>query len=137
MHDPLIEDEAATASLQEAAAEQQRVDAEAAHQWELAAQSLAAPLAGNNRSQGWVALGEQDAPLANYRNCSTITPPAILSQDYEIKPHIITLVKQNQFHRLSTENPMDHIDIFEEICNTTSSSSMPHDYLRYKIFSFS
>lgn len=38
---------------------------------------------------------------------------------------------------MSTEHPMDHLELFEEICSTTISNGIPEDYLKCKLFSFS
>ena len=79
-----------------------------------------------------VTLGEHDASHTYYRNRSAIIPPPIQRKDYEIKPQIIALVKQNQFHGLSNENPMDHIDIFEEICSVAKKANgVPQDYFLF------
>ncbi|CAA7038939.1 unnamed protein product [Microthlaspi erraticum] len=63
------------------------------------------------------------------------TTPA--RNDYEIKPQIIALVRQNQFNGLPAEHPLDHIENFEEICSTTRSNGVSADYLKCKLFSFS
>ena len=84
-----------------------------------------------------VTLGEQDAPHAYYRNRSAIIPSPIQRHNFKIKPQIIALVKHNQFHELSNENPMYLIDIFEEICSTTKANGVLQDYLRSRLFYFS
>ncbi|KAL1189001.1 hypothetical protein V5N11_015998 [Cardamine amara subsp. amara] len=50
---------------------------------------------------------------------------------------MIALVKQHLFHGLPAENPMDHIENFEEICDTTKSNGVPADYIKCKLFHFS
>ncbi|KAL1198783.1 hypothetical protein V5N11_036078 [Cardamine amara subsp. amara] len=54
--------------------------------------------------------------------------------DYEIKPHIIQLVKQNIFNGMALENLMDHVEQFEELCNTTKTNGVPQDYLMLTLF---
>ncbi|CAA7036496.1 unnamed protein product [Microthlaspi erraticum] len=66
-----------------------------------------------------------------------IHPPPPARNDYEIKPQIIALVRQNQFNGLPAEHPLDHIENFEEICSTTRSNGVSADYLKCKLFSFS
>ncbi|CAA7038484.1 unnamed protein product [Microthlaspi erraticum] len=66
-----------------------------------------------------------------------IHPPLPARNDYEIKPQIIALVRQNQFNGLPAEHPLDHIENFEEICSTTRSNGVSADYLKCKLFSFS
>ncbi|KAL1192732.1 hypothetical protein V5N11_018233 [Cardamine amara subsp. amara] len=65
-----------------------------------------------------------------YRNRAAIVPPAVERQDFEIKPQMISLVKQHLFHGLPAEIPMDHIENFEEICSTTRSNGVSPDFLK-------
>ncbi|CAA7021056.1 unnamed protein product [Microthlaspi erraticum] len=74
-------------------------------------------------------------PTLTLRN--PIHPPLPARNDYEIKPQIIALVRQNQFNGLPAEHPLDHIENFEEICSTTRSNGVSADYLKCKLFSFS
>lgn len=89
-----------------------------------------------NQPQRRATLGGQDILHTNYKNQMAIVPPTIQSQHYKIKPHIIALVKQNQFHGLPTRNLMEHIVTFEEICSMTSLNGISLDYLRCKPFPF-
>ena len=41
---------------------------------------------------------------------SAIKPPAVNANDFELKPALITMVQQNQFAGLPTENPCEHFD---------------------------
>ncbi|XP_024013108.1 uncharacterized protein LOC112087320 [Eutrema salsugineum] len=43
----------------------------------------------------------------------------------------------NQFHGDASENPMDHLEDFEEICSTKKSIGVPADYIKCKLFPFS
>ncbi|KAL1223517.1 hypothetical protein V5N11_035995 [Cardamine amara subsp. amara] len=81
-------------------------------------------------------IGDTDTPHTFYQNRSAIFPPEIVRQDYEIK-QMIALVKYHLFHGLPAENPMDHIENYEEICSTTKSNGVPADYIKCKIFYFS
>ncbi|KAL1220241.1 hypothetical protein V5N11_008260 [Cardamine amara subsp. amara] len=83
------------------------------------------------------AIGDMDNPHAFYRNRAAIVPPAVERQDFEIKPQMISLVKQHLFHGLPAEIPMDHIENFEEICSTTRSNGVSPDFLKCKLFPFS
>ncbi|KAL1223054.1 hypothetical protein V5N11_024538 [Cardamine amara subsp. amara] len=82
-------------------------------------------------------IGDSDNPHAFYQNCSAIVSPTIQRQDFEIKPQMISLVKQHLFHGLPAEIPMDHIENFEEICSTTGSNGVPSEFLKCKLFPFS
>ncbi|XP_010436767.1 PREDICTED: TBC1 domain family member 5 homolog A-like [Camelina sativa] len=81
-------------------------------------------------------IADYDAPnqFVQDRAAIRITHPP--RRDYEIEPQIIGLVKQNQFHGLTTEQPMYHIDLFEEICSTARTNGIPEDYLKCKLFPF-
>ncbi|KAL1192104.1 hypothetical protein V5N11_026824 [Cardamine amara subsp. amara] len=82
-------------------------------------------------------IGDTDTPHTFYKNRSAICLPKITRQDYKIKPQMIALVKQRLFHGLPDENPMDHIENYEEICSTTKSNGVPSDYIKCKLFHFS
>lgn len=82
-------------------------------------------------------LGEQDTPDRFYANRSALRPPNPTRQDYEIKYSLINLVQNRCFNGLATENPMDHIEAFEALCNTTKANGVPYDYLRLTLFKFS
>ncbi|CAA7043648.1 unnamed protein product [Microthlaspi erraticum] len=78
-------------------------------------------------------------------NRNPIQPPLPGGRSYEISPEIIALVKQNQFQGKPQENPLEHIDAFEEICGTISAVEHPRSHfftkqranlLREKISSF-
>ncbi|KAL1189315.1 hypothetical protein V5N11_014318 [Cardamine amara subsp. amara] len=83
------------------------------------------------------AIGDMDNPHAFYRNRADIVLPVVERQDYEIKPQMISLVKQHLFHGLQAEIPMDHIENFEEICSTTRSNGVSQEFLKCKLFPFS
>ncbi|KAG7543393.1 Retrotransposon gag domain [Arabidopsis thaliana x Arabidopsis arenosa] len=82
-------------------------------------------------------IADYDAPNQYPQDRAAIRVPNPPRRDYEIKPQIIGLVKQNQFHGLNTEYQMDHIDLFEEICSTTQPCGVPEDFLKCKLFPFS
>ncbi|KAG7585782.1 hypothetical protein ISN45_Aa02g011310 [Arabidopsis thaliana x Arabidopsis arenosa] len=82
-------------------------------------------------------IADYDAPNQYPEDRAAIRVPNPPRRDYEIKPQIIGFVKKNKFHGLNTEHPMDHIDLFEEICSTTQSGGVPDDYLKCKLFPFS
>ncbi|CAA7014739.1 unnamed protein product [Microthlaspi erraticum] len=41
-----------------------------------------------------------------------------------------------EFQGKPQENPLEHIDAFEEICGTISAGGAPKEYLKCKLFSF-
>lgn len=70
------------------------------------------------------------------RDWSAIHPLTLQGPDINISPQIVALVQQNQYHSTSTENPMNHIDLFQEICDIISSNENYKNYARCKLFSF-
>ncbi|CAA7032647.1 unnamed protein product [Microthlaspi erraticum] len=74
-------------------------------------------------------IGDYDSADAFFMDRNPIHPPPPARNDYEIKPQIIALVRQNQFNGLPAEHPLDHIENFEEICSTTRSNGVSADYL--------
>lgn len=78
-----------------------------------------------------------EAPQQHSHTRSAIQPLIPQGQDIKISPQVIGLVQQNQYLGIDTEDPMDHIDLFEEICGTISSNEDLQYYTRCKLFSFS
>ncbi|CAA7030631.1 unnamed protein product [Microthlaspi erraticum] len=81
-------------------------------------------------------MGDFDSNPTLLVNQNPIRPPFPGGRSYEISLEIIALVKQNQFQRKPQENPLEHIDAFEEICETISADGAPKEYLKCKLFSF-
>jgi len=61
----------------------------------------------------------------------------INTNDFEIKTGLLALVKQNQFFGLPSENPVYHLDSFEDICGTTRMNGVPDDLIKCILFIFS
>ncbi|CAA7037729.1 unnamed protein product [Microthlaspi erraticum] len=53
-------------------------------------------------------MGDFDSSDAFFMDQNPIRPPLPPRNDFEIKPQITALVKQNQFHGLPTEHLLDH-----------------------------
>ncbi|CAA7061748.1 unnamed protein product [Microthlaspi erraticum] len=81
-------------------------------------------------------MGDFDSNPTLLIDRNPIQPPLPEGRSYEISPEIIGLVKQNQFQGKPQENPLEHIDAFEEICGTISAGGAPKEYLKCKLFSF-
>ncbi|CAL9242506.1 unnamed protein product, partial [Arabidopsis halleri] len=73
-------------------------------------------------------IGDFDAPHLHFQSRSAINPTRPQNESFKISPHLINLVKENQFHGFATEIPIAHIDLFEEICDTTSSDEEANNY---------
>ncbi|KAG7568017.1 Integrase catalytic core [Arabidopsis thaliana x Arabidopsis arenosa] len=82
-------------------------------------------------------IGDFDAPHLHFQSRSAINPTRPQHESFKISPQLINLVKENQFHGFATEIPIAHIDLFEEICDTTSSDEEANNYRKCKLFSFS
>ena len=81
-------------------------------------------------------IGSSDTPHSFYSDRAAICPARPNGQGNEVTPPMIALVKQNRFHGLETENPMDHIDDYERMCNTITNGN-PSDYSMCMLFPFS
>ncbi|KAL2892377.1 Retrovirus-related Pol polyprotein from transposon 17.6 [Bienertia sinuspersici] len=85
----------------------------------------------NNRT-----LRDYGVPGAFFMS-SGITPPTTPANDFELKPALIQLVSQNQFHGLSNECPQDHLRRFLDLCSTVKHNGVTQDYIRLSLFKFS
>ena len=81
-------------------------------------------------------LGEFAAPNNDYLR-TPITQPAIAVEDYEIKPHYLSLVQQNQFGGSDVENAGMHLNTFTEICDMMRIKDVDLDAVKLRLFPFS
>ncbi|CAL9213217.1 unnamed protein product [Arabidopsis halleri] len=72
---------------------------------------------GVNRADGrQMTLGDYNRPGLFYENRRAIRPTAFeRSDDLGLQPAFYTLVSQHPFHGLPHEQPMDHIERFEDL----------------------
>jgi len=49
---------------------------------------------------------------------SSIAPPAVDANNFELKPSLISVVQQSQFCETPLENSNVHLSVFLEVCNT-------------------
>ena len=68
---------------------------------------------------------------------SAIVLPALGARNFEIKPHFITLIKTSCFEGRPTEDPIRHVKIFLDLCETIAAENVPADYIRLKAFKWS
>ncbi|CAL9217443.1 unnamed protein product, partial [Arabidopsis halleri] len=93
---------------------------------------------GVNRADGrQMTLGDYNKPGLFYENLSAIRPPAFERSDLGIQPAFYTLVSQNPFHGLPNEQPMDHIERFEDLVSIIKARVVSEDYLLCKLFPYS
>ncbi|XP_047154249.1 uncharacterized protein LOC124848045 [Vigna umbellata] len=68
---------------------------------------------------------------------NSIARPRVNAANMEMKPALIHLVQNNQFHGLSHENPYNHLATFLDICNTVKIHDVPDEAIRLSLFPFS
>jgi hypothetical protein len=61
----------------------------------------------------------------------------IKAEGYEIRPNVISLVRELNFAGGLDENLYKHLQDFEEICATLMISGMNHEIVKWKAFPFS
>ena len=81
-------------------------------------------------------LGEFATPNNDYLR-TPITQPAIAAEDYEIKPHYLSLVQQNQFGGSAVEDAGMHLNTFTEICDMMRIKDVDPDAVKLRLFLFS
>ena len=64
-------------------------------------------------------------------------PSSTSTSGYEPCPDLIAMVRELSFSWLSSENPDQHLQEFEQLCSCFASASMKQDVLRWMLFSFS
>ena len=77
------------------------------------------------------------AQPSNKEPSSSIVNPAILANNFELKPSLLQLVQQNQFVGRATENPNQHLKIFIQLANTFKTKSATSEAIRLRLFPFS
>ena len=81
-------------------------------------------------------LGEFATPNHDYLR-TPITQPAILAEDYEIKPHYLSLVQRNQFGGSAVEDAGMHLNTFTEIFDMMRIKDVDRDAVKLRLFHFS
>ncbi|GJZ68129.1 reverse transcriptase domain-containing protein [Tanacetum coccineum] len=68
---------------------------------------------------------------------SAIVIPAVLADEFEIKPTLIDFVSNNLFYGFEEEDPHSHIRRFYQITRTLRLNQVPDDVVKLILFSFS
>ena len=68
---------------------------------------------------------------------STVRQPVVEANNFELKPALITMVQQNQFTGLSTEDPNEHLGIFLRMANTVKLDGVRPKVIKLYLFPFS
>ncbi|CAM8943609.1 unnamed protein product [Rhodiola kirilowii] len=81
-------------------------------------------------------LGDYTAPRVSGFQ-STIAPPAIANNTWELKIGLIQMVQNNQFSGRMNEDPHQHLKRFVQICNTVKTNGIPPESYYMRLFPFS
>ena len=81
-------------------------------------------------------LGVFATPNNDYLR-TPITQPTIAAEDYEIKPHYLSLVQQNQFGGFAIEDAGMHLNTFTEICEMMHIKDVDPNAVKLRLFPFS
>ena len=81
-------------------------------------------------------LGEYATPNDDYLR-APITQPAVTAENYEIKPHFLSLVQQNQFGGSAAEDAGLHLNSFTKICDMMRIKDVDHNDVNLRLFPFS
>ena len=68
---------------------------------------------------------------------SAIRQPAIETNNFELKPALITMVQQNQFTGHPIEDPNEHMGKFLKMANTVKLNGMRPKVIKLHLFPFS
>lgn len=68
--------------------------------------------------------------------CAPISLPHVATEQFEIKPQLVTMVQQNQLGGLASEDAGMHLHIFTELCNMTPIKDYESDTLKLRLFPF-
>ncbi|KAL8123349.1 hypothetical protein AgCh_011350 [Apium graveolens] len=63
--------------------------------------------------------------------------PTIEATNFEIKPALLTMIQQNQFVGLPSEDPTLHLQRFQQLCSTIKYRGVTADQLKVMLFGFS
>lgn len=81
-------------------------------------------------------LKDYSIPIEEETYCSIIHP-AIMVNNFELKPSLIDMVQQNQFIGLPLENMNLHISIFVDSCITVKASDVDQNSILFCLLPFS
>ena len=80
----------------------------------------------------------EDLTSPNMEGCgSSIVPPTVPANNFEIKPALIQLIRAEQFGGMEEEDPNQHIHNFLQICGTIKMNGVPEDAIKLSLFEFS
>ena len=65
-----------------------------------------------------------------------IMRPAVVANNFEIKPSMIQMIQNSQFNDLSHEDPIGHITRFLEYCSSFKMNGVQPDAIRLILLPF-
>ncbi|CAA7049252.1 unnamed protein product [Microthlaspi erraticum] len=80
--------------------------------------------------------GLGDAPNRHQQR-QGIVPPPVQNHNFEIKLGMINLVQNKMFHGLPSEDPIDHLDEFDRLCDLTKINGVSEDAIKLRLFPMS
>ena len=81
-------------------------------------------------------LGEFTTPNDDYLR-APITQPAVVAENYEIKPNLVNLIQQNQFSGWPSEDAGMHLNTFTELCDMLRIKDVAPNAVKLRLFPFS
>ncbi|GKC48619.1 hypothetical protein Tco_1071364, partial [Tanacetum coccineum] len=66
-----------------------------------------------------------------------IVVPAVLADQFELKPELLDFISNNPFFGLENDDPHSHIKRFYQITQTFKINQVPHDVVKLILFPFS
>ncbi|CAA7057480.1 unnamed protein product [Microthlaspi erraticum] len=81
-------------------------------------------------------IGLGDAPNRHQKR-QGIVPPPMQNYNFEIKLGMINFVQNKMFHALPSEDPIDHLDEFDRLCDLTKINSVSEDAIKLRLFPMS
>lgn len=65
------------------------------------------------------------------------TIPTIATTNFEMKPALINMVQQNQFGGYRTKDPTNHLQLFQQLCQTVKRAGVTPDQVNLMQLVFS
>ncbi|CAA7049922.1 unnamed protein product [Microthlaspi erraticum] len=81
-------------------------------------------------------IGLGDAPNRHQQR-QGIVPPPVQNHNFEIKLGMINLVQNKMFHGLPSEDPIDHLDELDRLCDLTLINGISEDAIKLRLFPMS
>ncbi|CAA7021623.1 unnamed protein product [Microthlaspi erraticum] len=91
---------------------------------------------GLGRARQTRPIGQGDAPNRHQQR-QGIVPPPVQNHNFEIKLGMINLVQNKMFHGLPSEDPIDHLDEFDRLCDLTKINDASEDAIKLRLFPMS